>query len=73
MHIQLAFCDLVTARGDTDLCVNIGLGNNYLPYGIKPLYEPLLTCYQMCPLAFTCEEFHKTYLLVNVIVACDRR
>ena len=36
----------------TEICVNIGSGNCFLPDGAKPLPEPMLTYYEHGHLAF---------------------
>ena len=36
----------------TEIWVNIGSGNGFLPDGTKPLPEPILTCNQLGPVAF---------------------
>ena len=42
--------------------VNIGSGNGLLPYGTKPLLEPMLTDHQWSPVTFILGQFHKRCL-----------
>ena len=46
----------------TGIWVNIGSGSGLLPYGIKPLPEPMLTDHQWSPMTFILEQFHKRCL-----------
>ena len=61
----------------TQIWVNIGSGNGLLPYGTKPLPEPMLTYHQRCSLAFTWEQSH-AQVLMNLIhnmcseIACSK-
>ena len=48
---QLIYYGIVMPHVDTDQ-VKIGSGNGLLPYGTKPLPEPMLMYHQMCNVAF---------------------
>ena len=60
----------ITQRNDIDslwssdaiwrqIWVNICSGNGFLPYGTKPLPEPMLTDHQWSPVTFILWQFHK--------------
>ena len=46
----------------TEILVNIGSGNGFVPDGTKPLPEPMLTDYQWSPVIFILRQFQKKWL-----------
>ena len=46
----------------TEIWVNIGSGNGFLPDGTKPIPEPMLTDHQWSPVTFILRQFHKRCL-----------
>ena len=63
MAQTLLYWGLVSSYGNIDLDQH---WLRLLPYITEPLPEPVLTCYQKSPVAFTWRQYHK-HVLMNLI------